>query len=907
MIVSEDPNFADAIWIPFATSRNFILSEDNGERPVYAKFRDTEALTSETKSDTITLDTIGPTGTVSFQEGDPTTSESVTLNLTADDNGGTGVVLMRIGDSSSLSVLDWEPFQTTKPWTLSSGDGTKTIYVQFRDRAGNESTVISGSINLWTSIFGPGQDISSDAHETTVIAVGDLDGDGDLDVVTAGYWGNPIRLYLNNGTSHPFDGVTGSDISTDKFRVTSLALGDLDGDGDLDLVTGNADQGYGGWENRLYLNNGTSNPFQGVTGVNITSDRDFTLSVALGDLDGDGDLDFVAGNLWGTNRLYLNNGTPDPFSGVTGLDLTTDTHSPRSISIGDLDRDGDLDVIAGNYSPHPGRIYFNNGTSNPFNGVTGLDFGSDTGTKRSVNLGDVDGDGDLDIACGIGDGSPGHNYLYLNNGTGVFGVGKKITEDFRVSKGAFFGDVDGDGDLDIVVGNAVKPSRYYLNNGTSDPFNGVSGKDFGSGDPTNSIALGDMDGDGDLDVVTGNYQAPHRLYLNNSLHEPFTGFTGKDLPSDFHRTYSIALGDIDGDGDLDVVDGTNAGKLNQLYLNNGTSDPFNGVKEKGIGEDELLTWDANDTYSVALGDMDGDGDLDLVAGNFRGTNRLYLNNGTLDPFNGVSGKDITSDDFPTIAIALGDFDKDGDLDVVSAGNSAPSYSIQFYQNNGTSDPFNGITRKDITNDRSIESMAVGDVDGDGDLDLVTGTATINQVFLNNGTSDPFNGVIGKDISTDSQDSISIALGDVDKDGDLDLVVGNKTGGSDYSKQINKLYLNNGTPDPFGGVVGKDISSDSDLTSSVALGDVDGDGDLDLVTGVRKSFPSGKMSINRLYLNNGTADPFNGVTGQNIASDDHDTRSVALGDLDGDGDLDIVAGNYGNVENIASRLYLNNMK
>ena len=88
-----------------------------------------------------------------------------------------------------------------------------------------------------------------------------------------------------------------------------MALGDVDGDGDLDLVAGNYNQA-----NRLYLNNGTADPFDGVTGSDISSRRPRYLSVALGDVDGDGDLDLVAGNYSQANRLYLNNGTADPFA-----------------------------------------------------------------------------------------------------------------------------------------------------------------------------------------------------------------------------------------------------------------------------------------------------------------------------------------------------------------------------------------------------------------------------------------------------------------------------------------------------------------------------------------------------------------------------------------------------------------
>jgi len=285
-----------------------------------------------------------------------------------------------------------------------------------------------------------------------------------------------------------------------------------------------------------------------------------------------------------------------------------------------------------------------------------------------------------------------------------------------------------------------------------------------------------------------------------------------------------------------------------------------------------------------------------VVGNAGQANRLYLNNGTADPFNSVSGVDITGDTHPTTSMAMGDVDVDGDLDLV-AGNSGQANRL--YLNNGTADPFNGVSGVDITSDaHDTRSMELGDVDGDGDLDLVAGNyGQANRLYLNNSTADPYNGVSGGDITGDTHDTVSVALGDVDGDGHLDLVVGNDGDGhldlvvGNYISQQNRLYLNNGTADPFNSVSGVDITSDDHNTYSVALGDVDRDGDLDLVAG-------NLGQANRLYLNNGTADPYNGVSGIDIACDVRNTRSVALGDVDGDGHLDLVAGNDGQ----ANRLY-----
>jgi hypothetical protein len=758
------------------------------------------------------------------------------------------------------------------------GDGDLDV-VAGNENQTNRLYLNNGTADPFNGVTG--SDITADAHRTQAVALGDIDGDGDLDMVAGNTATQTNRLYLNNGTADPFNGVSGSDITADAHHTQAVALGDIDGDGDLDMVAGNtADQ-----TNRLYLNNGTADPFNGVTGSDITTDSHSTRSIVAGDIDGDGDLDVVAGNINQTNRLYLNNGTADPFNAVTGSNITADAYDTRIIVLGDMDGDGHLDVVAGNFN-QANRLYLNNGTADPFNGISGSDITTDTHYTWSMALGDVDGDGDLDVMAG---NSNQTNRLYLNNGTtdpfnGV--TGSDITTDSHHTRSIAAGDMDGDGDLDIIAANEYEIHRLYLNNGTTDPFEGVTGNNITTDVHfTHAIALGDMDGDGDLDVVVGNSTTQtNRLYLNNGTSDPFNGVTGTDITADAHRTYTIALGDMDGDGDLDVVAG-NINQANRLYLNNGTVDPFNGITGSNISND------AYDTRSIVLGDLDGNGSLDMVSGNYNLTNRLYLNNGTGDPFSGVTGSDITADTHTTYAIALGDTDGDGDLDMVSGNNNQPN---RLYLNNGTSAPFNGVAGSYITIDaHNTRAIALSDMDADGDLDVVVGNyAETNRLYLNNGTTDPFNGVTGSDITANAHDTWSVVIGDMDDDGDVDLVVGN-------DNAANRLYLNNGTADPFSGITGSDITTDANATYSIALGDVDGDGDLDVAAGNLYQIPY--SDVNRLYLNNGTADPFNGVTGSDITADAHNTRAVALGDMDGDGDLDVVTGDYGQT----NRLYLNN--
>ena len=830
---------------------------------------------------------------------DPFAGEGGTV-ITADEHATCSVALGDVDGDGDLDLVAGNFGQanrlylnngTADPFAGATGtnvaeDMHDTLFVALGDMdndgdldlvAGNEGQANRLYVNNGTTdpFAGTGgASITEDSHATCSMALGDLDNDGDPDLV-AGNNGQPNRLYLNNGTADPFAGIVGRNIDENAYATRSVALGDLDNDGDLDLATGNEGQ-----SNRLYLNNGTTDPFAEATGSNLTADAHDTYSITLGDIDNDGDLDLAAGNEGQANRLYLNNGTADPFAEATGSDLGSDTHDTYSLALTDIDNDGDLDLVAGNRN-QTNRLYANTGTTDPFAGSAGTTIATTSIRVASMALGDMDNDGDLDLV--VGNDNYMINLLFLNNGTATpfsGATGANITSDAHSAWSVALGDLDNDGDLDLVAGNYGQTNRLYLNNGTENPFAGVSGSNISSDQhDTASVVLGDVDNDGDLDIVVGNFQQADRLYLNNGTAAPFAGVSGSDISSDAHQARSLVLGDVDNDGDLDIVVG-NYQQANRLYLNNGTVKPFAWV----IGSN--ITADAHNTISLSLNDMDNDGDLDLVAGNVGQANRLYLNNGTAEPFAGIAGSKITSDSDPTWSVVSKDVDKDGDLDLV-VGNFGKKNRL--YLNNDTADPFAGATGTDIDANENLTScLALGDVDNDGDLDLVEGNFFKSIIsYLINGTADPFAGLTGTDISSDACGTRSVAFGDVDDDGDQDFVAGN-------AGQANRLYLNNGTSDPFFGIIGTDIAADAHDTYSVVLGDVNRDGRLDLIAGNRGQ-------ANRLYLNDGTANPFAGADGTDIAADVCDTMSVAIGDVDNDGDQDLITGNQGQ----ANRLYLNN--
>ena len=309
-------------------------------------------------------------------------------------------------------------------------------------------------------------------------------------------------------------------------------------------------------------------------------------------MDNDGDLDIVSAGH--DNIVYRNDGA-GVFTDITAGDLTTVNYVIRGIAWGDMDGDGDLDLAAG-VDDDVNRIFRND--SGTFIDVTAGDLFLDISASYGIAWGDADGDGNLDLA--VGDFAQ-VNKIYRNDGSYLF------LDSNTYSDVSAWGDMDSDGDLDFLVGDYGSGNSLYRNDG-DEGFTDVTVTHFPAvSDNTRSIAWGDINGNGHLDLAVGNFGQVNRLYSNDG-NGTFTDITAGNLPLILEDTESVAWGDFNGDGDLDLAVG-NDGQLNRIYSNNG-SGTFTDITTG------TLPLDTDDTKSIAWGDMDGDGDLDLVTRQF---------------------------------------------------------------------------------------------------------------------------------------------------------------------------------------------------------------------------------------------------------------------------------------------------
>ncbi len=358
-----------------------------------------------------------------------------------------------------------------------------------------------------------------------------------------------------------------------------VALADLDGDGDLDAVFAS---GGGYYEPAtaapmaIYVNDG-------VAGFTVSDAAGSFASrlreVAIGDVDGDGDLDLIAPDSWAmqSDAVFINTGeTPLRFVDEGAIRLGTSSRA-GAVRLGDLDADGDLDLVITDWGANPPtspsrvRAFTNDGAgvfAELADAVPATTTGG-TGTGPiDVDLADVDNDFDLDllVASRIGE-----SLLYRNDGAGHFvAAGADLPDQTGpYVYGPDACDVDGDGDLDLWLDNGRAPlvEQLLINDGlghfTDETATRVTGNPSAD---DNEVQCVDIDDDGDFDALVASLDDHERILVNDGAGH-FTALTDA-FPAVADSTLGLDLGDLDGDGRLDALtaQGENLPFLNRLYL-----------------------------------------------------------------------------------------------------------------------------------------------------------------------------------------------------------------------------------------------------------------------------------------------------------------------------------------------------
>jgi FG-GAP-like repeat/FG-GAP repeat len=657
----------------------------------------------------------------------------------------------------------------------------------------------------------------------------------------------------------------------------AVAIGDFNRDGILDLVVANPDSTSGTVSILLGNGDGTfQDPKAYAAGP-------APCSVAVGDLNGDGVLDLAVVNCVDSGTVSVLLGKGDgTFQAPQSYPVGS---FPNFVALGDLDGNGTTDLVVANGNSGFVSVLLGNGDGS-FQHAPDVAVGG--GLAGSAAIGDFNGDGHLDLAVAIGNLSGMVNIL-LGNGDGTFGPAHNYTG----TAAAFVavGDLNGDGVLDLVV-SAGYDSTLSILLGNGDGTFGAA-QSYSVGLQPRSLVVADLNGDGNLDLAVANRKSNTvSILLGNG------DGTFRDEPVSYAippYPQSITVGDLDGDGHLDLAVADGSGVTILRGQGDGTFYPAR--RDYAVGPDPS---------SIVVADWDGNGILDLAVANpVAGTVSILLGQGD-GTFR--AAPTITAGSYPA-SVAVGDFNGDGHIDLVVANfGTAPDNqgTVSILLGNG-----DGRFQAAQTYHAGIASafVAVGDFNGDGVLDLAVANGGIYPDYQ--GT---FSVLLGNGDGTfqpaqtypAGRGSVAVAVGDFNGDGLLDLAIANHGSDTGYQGSVT-LLLGNGD-----GTFQAALTIDEGQgPTSLVVGDINGDGKLDIVTanfasyihGGHPSYPVTVENDVRVMLGNGdgTFQPARTypVPGGNALC-------VALGDFNKDGIPDLaVAAAAGFFANTALDILLGN--
>jgi hypothetical protein len=773
--------------------------------------------------------------------------------------------------------------------------------------------------------FGERRTVTTEADGAAWVVGADLDGDGDADLLSASYNGGQIAWHENAGGNFGQQRV----IASTTVGIDTVAAADVDGDGDMDALSASVDDIVAWYENEDGA--GNFGPRRVITAV-----EDNPSSIVAADLDGDGDADLVSSaDNDDTIAWYENEDGAGGFGPRRVIASAVDGAS--SVFVADLDRDGDKDVLSASFND--GRIawYENEDGAGSF-GAQRL-ITAEAPCARSVFAADVDGDGDTDVLSAstdyayYGDHEPKIAWYENEDGVGNFGPQQVITTLVQGARAVYAADLDGDGDTDVLSASYFSAYdakvAWYENEDGTGSF-GAQRLITTEARGVRSVISADIDGDGALDVVTASYYddavAWHRNgdalgdACDNCVDLPNPGQADTDLDGfgdlcdTCPATPSSDQGDADSDGFGDPCDdcpddpgndadsdGLCAGADNcPANRNPGQEDADsdgngdacdncpakpNEVQEDSdaglFGPQRVVTAEAGETGPVVAADVDGDGDVDLIAVEQLGddTERIawYANLGGEGAFGPAVRVSYEVDGVSSVVAA--DIDGDGDADVLAA--SLESDTIAWFANEDGAGGF-GAQRVIAAEAGGARSIVAADVDGDGDADVLSARYNDDMIVWYENLDGAGSFGTQQVISTVVDAVRSIFAADVDRDGDTDLL------SASYIGDRIAWHENLDGTGRFGPT--RVIVSGVDGANVVVAADMDGDGDMDAVSAWNYSYPFDFIAWHENEDGAGSFGPPRTVT-----TWARDVRALVVVDVDRDGDTDLLSATAGDAK------------
>ncbi len=787
---------------------------------------------------------------------------------------------------------------------------------------------------------------------STRMSSGDFNSDGKIDLAISApgwntNWGR-VYLFYNDGIMQSADAIIDGTSSGGGFGI-GLTSGDFDFDGDTDLAVGAQYIGTNAGAAYIFYNKGLYPVSASDADLTITGEASsyFGFSLSSGDFNADGRVDLAVGahgysSNAGRAYVFNNDGSYPTTAATANAIITGESGSYFGFSMingssGDFNKDGKTDLVVStpNYSSSAGRLYIFNGGSVVTEAATGADViitgQSSSNFGISSTAGDFNNDGFCDLAVGANYYSTfmGRAYIFYAGsvvteaatGADVIIAGESSNSSFGYAVAS--GDFNFDGKTDLAVGgdyyynNSMAGRNYVFYGDGSIPttaatadviIDGETGTHSGA-----SLSSGDFNFDGHADLAIG-------AYGYNSNAGKVSIYTFNDSATSGESTnnyfgYSFATGDFNGDGNIDLAIGAWAYDFSsgRVYVFYGLDDKMPINPEADEADVIIEGYYGEYGQTMIAGDLNADGKTDLAVqsrsyNSGAGAVSIYYNDGSLPTSDASRDVLLTGESYSEFGgtMKIADINDDGKNDLLIGGalyNSNQGRAYVFYQNSGggfTSEAATGadVIITGVANSAFGKSIETLDLNADNKKDIIIGGPSQRSVYIfyndgsipNSASSDDFtiySSYLANNIGC------SLAVGDFNADNKDDLI----TGATSASKVF--IFYNDGALPTDPNSADLTISdSSSYFGSSLVVEDINIDGKKDLIVGA----PTYSTNTGRVYVfyNRGfenfqklpttatNADMI--MTGE--TTDNYFGNFITDGDINNDGENDLVIGAYG---------------